>query len=269
MRVLILTPQIHFHAPIVMRDVFQRYKDSDIEFYAALTPKLSASKKSTSSLAGVIRTSGLKYLLFMIFLKLKFDLFRLLEKASGRPVAERKYLSPLEVCEAFGAKSFWVENINSQDDGMNVADIVKPDVILSLFFNQILGAPFLESAREARWNLHPSLLPEYKGRSRVLWMLAEGAKKGGATLHHMTNELDAGNIVEQKSFDIDKGDSFFTVYRKAAIAGAELLISALALDQAHSGGKPQRADGCKTYGPITGKAFNELLEKYSFFKFEN
>lgn len=99
-----------------------------------------------------------------------------------------------------------------------------PDVILSVWYRRLLGAELLALPRLAALNLHGSLLPKYRGRAPVNWVLVHGETRTGVTLHHMTPEADAGDIVAQVGLDIDPEDTAATLYRRIVKAGVDLLL---------------------------------------------
>lgn len=265
MKILILTPEIHFQSPIVMRELFEYFKGTEMEFSVILSPKLSSWKKSPSSLNMIIKNSGVSYLAFMILLKLKYDLCRFMEKMSSKNISQKQYMSPKEVADFYGIICRNYEKVNSLECLGYIRELM-PDVVLSIFFNQILKKELLDIPEKGCLNLHPSFLPEYSGMSPVLWMLSDGVTEGGATVHYMNEKIDGGNILRQKKFPIDKRDSFFSVYTKAAKNGADLLIEVLSHPE-FSPGTPQPVDGYKQYGPITRQAFKKLLQNYSFLRF--
>ncbi|MCL2669440.1 MAG: hypothetical protein FWE89_02030, partial [Syntrophaceae bacterium] len=73
------------------------------------------------------------------------------------------------------------------------------------------------------FNLHGSLLPSYRGRCPVNWVLIHGETQTGVTLHHMVAKADAGDIVGQKLVPIDRSDRAVTLYRKLCAAAGTLL----------------------------------------------
>ena len=101
-----------------------------------------------------------------------------------------------------------------------------PDVILSVWYRQLLGPDLLALPRIAALNLHGSLLPAYRGRAPVNWVLVNGERRTGVTLHHMTAEADAGDIVAQQVVDIEPDDTAFTLYKQVVKVGVELLLEA-------------------------------------------
>ncbi len=100
---------------------------------------------------------------------------------------------------------------------------LRPDVIYSFYYRHLLPAPVLEAARLGSFNLHGSLLPGYRGRAPVNWMLANGESEGGVTLHCMVERADAGDIVGQRAVTIDAADTALTLSRKLVALGVELL----------------------------------------------
>ncbi len=101
-----------------------------------------------------------------------------------------------------------------------------PDVVLSVWYRRLLGAPLLALPRLAALNVHGSLLPKYRGRAPVNWALVNGEALTGVTLHHMTTEADAGDIVAQAAVDIDPEDTALTLYRRMVKVGVDLLLDA-------------------------------------------
>jgi UDP-4-amino-4-deoxy-L-arabinose formyltransferase / UDP-glucuronic acid dehydrogenase (UDP-4-keto-hexauronic acid decarboxylating) len=110
------------------------------------------------------------------------------------------------------------------DDGViaQVAALL-PDIIYSVYYRYLLPDAILKSAKLGAFNLHGSLLPKYRGRAPVNWMIVNGEREAGLTLHHMVTRADAGDIVAQKSCSIDDDDTALTLYRKLVPLGAEII----------------------------------------------
>jgi UDP-4-amino-4-deoxy-L-arabinose formyltransferase / UDP-glucuronic acid dehydrogenase (UDP-4-keto-hexauronic acid decarboxylating) len=114
----------------------------------------------------------------------------------------------------------------------NLPDVVKtlrgvaPDVILSVWYRRLLGAELLALPSIAALNLHGSLLPAYRGRAPLNWVLVNGERRTGVTLHHMTLEADAGDIVAQRPIDIEPDDTAATLYARMVASGVDLLLDA-------------------------------------------
>jgi methionyl-tRNA formyltransferase len=101
---------------------------------------------------------------------------------------------------------------------------LEPDMILSVWYRRLLDAPLLALPRVAALNLHGSLLPKYRGRAPVNWVLVNGEPRTGVTLHHMTAVADAGDIVAQEALDIDPEETAATLYQRMVKAGVDLLL---------------------------------------------
>ncbi len=99
-----------------------------------------------------------------------------------------------------------------------------PDLILSVWYRRLLGPELLALPRVAALNLHGSLLPAYRGRAPLNWVLVNGEPRTGVTLHHMTAAADAGDIVAQRPIDIEPDDTAFTLYERMTKIGVELLL---------------------------------------------
>src|SRR6266436_6305194 len=99
----------------------------------------------------------------------------------------------------------------------------KPAVIYSFYYRYLIPDRVLGLARLGAFNLHGSLLPAYRGRAPVNWMLVNGEREAGVTLHQMVARADAGDIVGQRSVAIDDTDNALTLYRKLVPLGVELI----------------------------------------------
>src|SRR5258708_7726477 len=100
---------------------------------------------------------------------------------------------------------------------------LQPSIIYSFSYRHLIPESVLELASRGAFNLHPSLLPAYRGRAPVNWVLVNGERETGVTLHHMVARADAGDIVGQRAVAIDDEDNALTLYRKLVPLGVELI----------------------------------------------
>lgn len=98
-----------------------------------------------------------------------------------------------------------------------------PDFIFSFYYRRMLPSAVLETARLGAMNLHGSLLPKYRGRCPVNWVLINGEQETGVTLHHMVAKADAGDIVAQRRVAIADDDTAYTLYGKQTAAAIDLM----------------------------------------------
>lgn len=107
----------------------------------------------------------------------------------------------------------WVDRIKS----------AQPDVIFSFYYRHLLCDEILNSATVGAFNLHGSLLPHYRGRAPLNWVLVKGETETGVTLHRMVSRADAGAIVAQHRVAIAPEDTALTLHHKLTQASSDLL----------------------------------------------
>ncbi|MGE1561824.1 bifunctional UDP-4-amino-4-deoxy-L-arabinose formyltransferase/UDP-glucuronic acid oxidase ArnA [Pantoea septica] len=124
----------------------------------------------------------------------------------------------------------WVDRIKA----------MQPDFIFSFYYRALLSDSILRTARVGAFNLHGSLLPKYRGRAPLNWVLVNGETETGVTLHHMVKRADAGDIVAQQRVAIDVQDNALTLHRKLVACASELLEGALpAMKRGEIAARPQ------------------------------
>lgn len=144
------------------------------------------------------------------------------------PQENRWYKTPAEAAFEHAFPLLYAEDIGPE--GVEkLAECLVPDLILSVFYRDLLPDRVLATARTAALNLHPSLLPAYRGRAPLNWALVNGERETGVTLHHMVAKADAGDIVSQRAIPIAPRETALSLYRKIEQAGIEILTEALPL----------------------------------------
>ncbi|MCX5805150.1 MAG: formyltransferase [Proteobacteria bacterium] len=126
----------------------------------------------------------------------------------------------------------WIELIKS----------LSPDIIFSFYYRNMIRKEILDIPKIGAFNLHGSLLPKFRGRCPVNWVLIAGEKRTGVTLHYMVEKPDAGDIVAQKACEITFDDTAYTTFKKMADAARLLMQEVL----------PQFRDGTFKGVPQTG-----------------
>lgn len=100
---------------------------------------------------------------------------------------------------------------------------LQPDFLISCYYRHMLKRPLLEVPRLGALNLHGSLLPKYRGRVPVNWVLINGETETGVTLHYMEEKADRGDLVAQKRVPITEEDTALTLFARMTVAAEELL----------------------------------------------
>lgn len=84
---------------------------------------------------------------------------------------------------------------------------VRPDWILCAGYLRILGSAFVDRFRGRTINIHPSLLPKFRGLHTHARAIEEGEREHGASVHFVIPELDAGGVIAHAVVAIDAGDT--------------------------------------------------------------
>ena len=112
----------------------------------------------------------------------------------------------------------------------NVVSQIKsyqPDVILVSCYARLLPRSILSLAKKGCFNIHPSLLPYFRGPNPLFWQFRDGIDDFGITLHRMNSEFDAGNIVSQKKVEMYGGINKNNATKLLANAASNLILDFL------------------------------------------
>jgi len=104
---------------------------------------------------------------------------------------------------------------------------IAPDFIFSFYYRRMLAPEVLASAKRGAYNMHGSLLPNYRGRAPVNWAILKGETETGVTLHEMTEKPDAGRIVDQQAVPIGPDENAVEVFHKMTGAAEKVLQRSL------------------------------------------
>lgn len=128
----------------------------------------------------------------------------------------------------------------SHPDTVDALRALEPDLIAVSCFPKRLPSSLLDVAPLGALNMHPSLLPAYRGPDPLFWIFRDGEREAGVTVHLMTAELDAGDIVSQQAIGLPDGISGDVLEARCAEVGGRLLADAVwALWQGNAQRTPQ------------------------------
>lgn len=143
--------------------------------------------------------------------------------------AGRKYrLTPSAVETMACSLGFKVHRSSSFSEDTFLHDRLvenSPDEIIVVDFGQMIREPFLSSPGGGCLNIHPSLLPEYRGAAPVQRALMEGRKRTGVTVFRLDEGMDSGPIAGAEEMEISDRDTAGTLTEKLAVSGCELMVS--------------------------------------------
>ena len=139
-------------------------------------------------------------------------------KTIASPVFEWAKAHAVPVTELADLKS---EDIVKFLKGLNA------DVFVTASFGLMLPKNILDIPKRAALNIHPSLLPKYRGAAPIHWALLNGDKKTGVCLIRMSSKLDAGDIALVKEYPLAPDESIFSAEEDLSRLGAALLMDGL------------------------------------------
>ncbi len=99
----------------------------------------------------------------------------------------------------------------------------RPDVVFSVFFNQIIKKDFLNLVNRQVINIHPSYFPFYRGIGPTFWVLANNEKEIGVSFHYVNKGIDEGDIIAQQKITVRPDDSVHSLYLRCAQEAASML----------------------------------------------
>lgn len=119
----------------------------------------------------------------------------------------------------------------------------QPDLIISIFYKFKISTEVLNFSKFKPFNLHPSLLPKYRGCSSLTWAMINNEKNVGFSYHYMDQNFDTGNIILQKKIKIEYYDLQSTLYYRVMFESIKYFEEALKLVFKKFIGKKQKSAG--------------------------
>ena len=126
---------------------------------------------------------------------------------------------------------------------------VSPDFVVLAAFGQLLPKDIINGTYMGCLNIHPSLLPKFRGAAPINWAIIRGEEKTGVTIMHMAEALDAGDIILQEETPIGPDESFGQLHDRLSRLGAELLIRALEMIMKGTALRAPQLEPAATYAP--------------------
>lgn len=132
------------------------------------------------------------------------------------------------------------------------------DIFVVVAYGQIIPNELLVAAKHQCVNLHPSLLPKYRGAAPINWPIIQGDAVTGVSTMYLVEALDAGDVLMQYPVPIDPTDTATTMYDKLSKIGARVMVETLAgLEKNEI--TPQRQDDAQaTYAEKLTKGHGQI-----------
>ena len=177
-----------------------------------------------------------------------------------KPKGRGMNLVPCEVKEFALKKGLEIEQPNKLKGNDEIIEKIKqmnPDVICVVAYGRILPKEILDIPKLGCINVHPSLLPKYRGSAPIQWAILNGDKKTGVTTMYINEEMDAGDIILQEEVIIDVNETSGELWDRLSKLGAKLLVETL--KQIEEGVAPRRKqENNFTIAPMLDKSICKI-----------
>ena len=117
-------------------------------------------------------------------------------------------------------------NLNDEDE-LKIFKELSPDIVVVVAYGQIIPKNFLNIAKFGFINIHPSLLPKWRGAAPIQRAIMNGDKKIGVSIMKVEEKLDSGPILVSKEIELDQNATHGEIEKNLSIIGANLLVENL------------------------------------------
>ena len=142
-------------------------------------------------------------------------------------VGRKKVLTPCPVKRR--AIELGIPVISPVKVSVDYEDIVnvKPDVIITCAYGQIVSKEILDIPKYGCINIHASLLPKYRGGAPIHYALINGEEETGVTLMYMDEGMDTGDMLVSERIKIEEDDNIETLSNKLSVLGSKMIVNYL------------------------------------------
>lgn len=147
-----------------------------------------------------------------------------------RPKGRGMKLIPCEVKVYAQEKNIPIYQPEKLRDNKEIIEAIKelnPDIMCIVAYGKILPKEILEIPKYGCVNVHPSLLPKYRGSAPIQWAILNGDKKTGVTTMYLDEQMDAGDIILQSEIEILENETSGELWNRLSKVGADLLVETL------------------------------------------
>lgn len=172
-----------------------------------------------------------------------------------RPQGRKMTLTACPVKEAAlrrGVPVLQFERIRRQE-GLDAMRAIKPDLYVTAAFGQILSQKLLDIPTIGTVNVHPSLLPKYRGPAPVNWSIIEGETRTGVTTMMTDAGMDTGDILLVRETDLSPEEDAAMLSDRLSRVGAELLVETIRRIEAGDCPRTPQDDEKSYYFPMLTK----------------
>ena len=169
-------------------------------------------------------------------------------------------LQPTPVKERALARGIPVYQPETLRDGtaLTILQELAPELIVVAAYGRFLPDEILALPPKGCINVHSSLLPKYRGSAPINWAILNGEAETGVTIQRMVHDMDAGDILLQRSTPIGETEDAEQLYSRLADMGGELVVEAVAQIQAGTASYTPQDHTRATLAPMLSKAMSPV-----------
>lgn len=146
-------------------------------------------------------------------LKTNHKIVRVYTHSSGMDKHEKSWHKSVKNhCEELKIPVFERKNLSEED--IPELEKISPDILFSIHWRRLLSKSLIDIPKIGCINIHPALLPKYRGHSPINWTIINGEKETGITIHFIDENADTGDIILQKKINIESTDTAYDLYKK-------------------------------------------------------
>ncbi len=146
-----------------------------------------------------------------------------------RPAGRKRIPAPCPLkafAETQGLNVLAPEKISAPEVVEELAAL-KPDLFVVVAYGQYIPSCVIDLAEHEAINLHPSLLPKYRGSAPIQWAVSNGDRETGVSIIYVAKKMDAGDILRQETYPIADNVTSGELHDTLAVLGADLLLKAM------------------------------------------
>ena len=123
-----------------------------------------------------------------------------------------------------GLTIFQPEKISKNDEFKDAIRALEPDLVIVVSYGVILPKSFLKIPKLGCINVHPSLLPKYRGSAPIQWAILNGDEETGVSIMYLDEGMDSGDVIKQQKVTIGEYETTGELWDRLSVIGADLLL---------------------------------------------
>ncbi|MCI9347854.1 MAG: methionyl-tRNA formyltransferase [Oscillibacter sp.] len=152
---------------------------------------------------------------------------------------------------------FQPQSLRSEEAAAQVRELA-PELIVVAAYGKLLPEEILETPPKGSINVHSSLLPKYRGAAPINWAILNGETETGVSIMYMAKELDAGDVILQKSTAIGPREDAQALTERLAALGADALSETVRVLESGMAERRPQDHSLHTYAPMLDKKLSPV-----------